>query len=114
MDTQINPETAVGIEKRSTNPATVSGAWGLKRSATPNAARGITIWEKKKKIPTVAGFATAAPISLNRSFRAPDNVITAKSQGTKNLSGRKETKKRETQHHAQGSKEGHCPLQLGI
>jgi hypothetical protein len=41
------------------------------------------MWEKKKKIPTGAGLATAAPSSRNRSFRAPERVITAKSQGTK-------------------------------
>jgi hypothetical protein len=85
METQIRPETAVGIEKSNTYPDTVSGAPGKIREQARNARVGITIWVEKKKRTRGMGLVMDFPISLNRKLRALEKVMAAKSQETKGL-----------------------------
>jgi hypothetical protein len=83
METQINPDTAVGMEKSKTYPETISGLPLNTSLDKRNTSPGINPWVKRKKSSTGTGSVTALPRSRTRNFMAPDKVITPKSQGTR-------------------------------
>jgi hypothetical protein len=83
METQINPDTAVGMEKSKTYPETRSGLSLNTSRDTRYATPGISPWVKIKKSSAGTGSVTARPRSRARNFMAPDKVIIPKSQGIK-------------------------------
>jgi hypothetical protein len=72
----------VGPQNRRTKPVTIS-RFLKQREAVAKAKTGITTWAEAKNRKMGEGFLITAPNSAARSFKAPENVKTAKSKGTK-------------------------------
>jgi hypothetical protein len=82
-ETQIKPETAVGMAASKIYPEIISWLPLNTILAKKNAIPGINPWVKRKKSSTGLGSVAALPKSRARNFIAPDRVITPKSQGIK-------------------------------